>query len=1318
MVQMFPRVKRSYARSVTAHSRETASWLDVTSPGGATTASTEPGGRLVLSTTQSATESSYHDGDPTYGPRVQRESRGNRRLWLPRERSALQSMIEEFKEGDGRIRWSSLALAWEQKRDPQDPQRTVAALKAAYAKLRRSCNFQDVTGTRGEQPVAQNSQPNCNLNEVEGEQTLPAQSQPERDTLHQNNLTVGEEPELAAQSQPDGDTPQSNSNCNEVTGSTDDRLDVNNSAFSVGVDVIQGSRNTPADAANTSCAVERRELLLSNFKKYLKVARSSQDRVPIRRPRCDKIPRDLLEMGNELLADYASRHLGPVSKGKRYLSRLSEGVYAIARAIAATADSLSFHLEDPIANLKKTLSDLVESRRYLLRTISTLSDEVARRKRARGHRGPPKIKFLELEKRLDSLRKNKKNRGEIYRVLVHFKDRLNVTQKKIKRIEESMQRQKCRRGGASRVVRESVDPSDVPVHLLREYWKPIVGLRKPFDERKLEEWSRDQGSLSCPVRSEELTEEDWKEILQKVKPWKATGPDGIQGFWWKHLPVAFLSLRAWCIRALVFPRKMVPSWLCSGRVFLIPKAVRGNPGTRDLGDYRPITCLNTCYKILTSFVSLHISRTVGERFPREQVAMRKGMWGCTHAQVLDQTAVRDAHLHGRVLSMIWFDLTKAFDSLSRGAILWSLKKWAIPSDIRRLYSVLGSLLTVRYCGRAGGRMLASSPLKVRNGLIQGDTLSPLLFCLTLAPVSHWIRTHVKPYRTSTGGGNSTNDVLELSHIFYMDDLKIFTTGQDELELARDGVQRQFAALGLTINARKCATFSLNCNPIQLDSIPVLGMSECYKYLGAEQRGLVSIGELWSRVETAAKERARKLFSSDLTVRQKVDGYNQMVLPKLMYAFSCVIFGVNKLSMLRKRANQFDVDIRKLMEESQLRFRSNCVPRLYVERELGGLGLKSVEEGLERSITYTWCYLTSKADLRTSFQLAETLRKRGKRSITSDFQKVLVANGIEGRVERTERATIRVDSREFFNATDAARAITKLIRAKWSKDFLSCWKSKEVASRILSERGRWPERPNGLCLKDSFLWSAKGWVSSVVLRNIWAVQEGSLLTRGSAAGRACMPHAKGVCRMRCSPNAVETAEHIVSACSHWRTNIMVERHDDVARVLYAAIRRKYAITDEVNTHVPHAIQTANVVLHWNDVIWTSEGLAHNRPDILVWDKVCNRIWIIEISVSWFTRVQTQESRKLLKYGMNSTLPEDTPVSEFFPGPSLKACLQKDRTCRVDVIPIVLGTCGEVSSRLRGYVEALELPESVDSLIERMERAAIMGTHRLVKCHLSN
>lgn len=62
---------------------------------------------------------------------------------------------------------------------------------------------------------------------------------------------------------------------------------------------------------------------------------------------------------------------------------------------------------------------------------------------------------------------------------------------------------------------------------------------------------------------------------------------------------------------------------------------------------------------------------------------------------------------------------------------------------------------------------------------------------------------------------------------------------------------------------------------------------------------------------------------------------------------------------------------------------------------GGLGLKLVEEELEHSIVYTWCYVASNADFLVSYELAERLRASNKRSVLSDFQAVMAAHGLEG-----------------------------------------------------------------------------------------------------------------------------------------------------------------------------------------------------------------------------------------------------------------------------------------------------------------------------------
>ncbi|KAK6035833.1 hypothetical protein COOONC_26662 [Cooperia oncophora] len=370
--------------------------------------------------------------------------------------------------------------------------------------------------------------------------------------------------------------------------------------------------------------------------------------------------------------------------------------------------------------------------------------------------------------------------------------------------------------------------------------------------------------------------------------------------------------------------------------------------------------------------------------------------------------------------------------------------------------------------------------------MQGDTLSPLLFCMAIAPISAWLRNNKGP--------------LEINHLFYMDDLKVYSPRWDDIVKAQEGIQKVAGELGLRMNPSKCAVNSLNHPPPLvttpgMEEIPVLGTSSLYKYLGAEQNALVSVDQLWSRTREKALAAARRIMLSDLAVRQKVNGYNQVVIPKLKYAISCVIYGTGKFCTMRKQGKS----VRMKVAQSHLRFGHSCVPRLYVNKEEGGLGLKSAEEEMEHTIVYTWCYLASRPEFHIPYHLCESLRGSNKRSLTSDFRAVMAENRLEDEVTRIAQASIQVKDRTFAAATEAARAISTLVHERWARTRMYEWKQRVVASRVISNNET-NEQPY-VCHKDSFLWSQTGWVSSEVLRNVWAAQEASLPTKASASGQS-------------------------------------------------------------------------------------------------------------------------------------------------------------------------------------------------------------------------
>ncbi|KIH47727.1 hypothetical protein ANCDUO_22208 [Ancylostoma duodenale] len=182
---------------------------------------------------------------------------------------------------------------------------------------------------------------------------------------------------------------------------------------------------------------------------------------------------------------------------------------------------------DPdVVGKKCTLKEALELRSTLLSSVTTLSAEVNRRqalKRGLGGGKRPCRKYIEL--------------AEVYGstlppVRCTYEDRLCTTQAQIRNLEGS-KRQSVRRRGFPVVVRERADrPDEVPVTSVRKYWQPIVGEARPFGvSRQLKQWSNNLGTSDNPEKAQELSNEEWRCLFSKVKPWKGTGPDGIQGFW-------------------------------------------------------------------------------------------------------------------------------------------------------------------------------------------------------------------------------------------------------------------------------------------------------------------------------------------------------------------------------------------------------------------------------------------------------------------------------------------------------------------------------------------------------------------------------------------------------------------------------------------------------------------------------------------------------------------------------------------------------------------------------------------------------------------
>ena len=68
-------------------------------------------------------------------------------------------------------------------------------------------------------------------------------------------------------------------------------------------------------------------------------------------------------------------------------------------------------------------------------------------------------------------------------------------------------------------------------------------------------------------------------------------------------------------------------------------------------------------------------------------------------------------------------------------------------------------------------MYETNNLNINNGIFQGDSLSLLPFCIALIPLSIEVKNTHDRHKTA----------LKNSHLFYIDDLKLYAKNNDDLD---------------------------------------------------------------------------------------------------------------------------------------------------------------------------------------------------------------------------------------------------------------------------------------------------------------------------------------------------------------------------------------------------------------------------------------------------------------------------------------------------------------------------------------------------------
>ena len=149
-------------------------------------------------------------------------------------------------------------------------------------------------------------------------------------------------------------------------------------------------------------------------------------------------------------------------------------------------------------------------------------------------------------------------------------------------------------------------------------------------------------------------------------------------------------------------------------------------------------------------------------------------------------------------------------------------------------------------------------VKIRRGIFQGDSLSPLLFIIAINPISLLLNRRCDGYKL---------DGLNITHCLYMDDLKAYSSSYSGIEKALEVIEQFSTDIGMSLGLSKCKVLNMKrgkyvaLGGVKLSSggmVEELGEDEAYKYLGVEE--LVGV-----------KHEKMKFFRRGILVRKRLKG---------------------------------------------------------------------------------------------------------------------------------------------------------------------------------------------------------------------------------------------------------------------------------------------------------------------------------------------------------------------------------------------------------------------------------------------------------------
>jgi len=801
---------------------------------------------------------------------------------------------------------------------------------------------------------------------------------------------------------------------------------------------------------------------------------------------------------------------------------------------------------------------------------------------------------------------------------------------------------------------------------LEEFWSGIMATPKDFDGESCQWYQRQRREYEAAVDRQEpavITPSILNECLTRLPMWRAAGQDRLQGYWWKRLSGLHPCLRVAYQRTLEGEWPL-DAWMTTGRTILLPKT---RPPSSHPGDYRPITCLPIQYKLLTAAISRIMWSHINEYdiIPTTQRGCTPGSLGCREQLLINKMIMEHAKRHQRNLSVAYIDFRKAFDSVSHDWIRAMLEMYGFDKNTVSFITASMKQWRTQMFLYGSEKVVQTRPIFIKRGIFQGDTLSPLLFCLSLVAVSRELERKDDGYRMQVAGVQHT-----LSHLLFMDDIKLYARTPAKLSSMVNVVKFTSEAIGMEFGLGKCAAMHIHHGVMQtaedqeavttLDNVSIRTMedAEFYRYLGIIESSQIPHDKIKDKLKKEFKQRTLAILACELNARNLTKAVNTFAVPVIIYSLGVVNWRPVELE-------QIDALLRKLLTVKGFHHPKASKRRLHMPRAMGGRGFISIVDMAGRVAVGTLQYIE-----KNLAQPALRLLKAWHSSFNSNYSIYHVAEQFAS---------------DCGVGMDASKAEIKA----------AVMERKATELREMPLHGQYWNRMDAVDadIQQSFMWINNGALRPATEGLILAAQDQCLPTRNyyhSVVGS--IPQAEAMCRL-CSRHQ-ETVDHVIGSCSVLAATEYTKRHNRVVRYVHWSMCIAFGFPDIAQCYQKHELKHVYEHRHqrimWELGIPTDLDISNDRPDIVFVDDSDHVAYLIDISVPLDQNVRTKYQSKVMKYE------------------TLRREVERLWKVKAMVVPVIIGALGTATATLQRSLTTIKGGDA------RMVQAeALKGSAKIIR-----